>query len=538
MRYIIGFDLGTHQTKICILDAANPDNKFYEFMEFENTEREASPLLPSIVQINEDKTVSYGYVDLSLQMPGEGYESMKPRKPVLQDMPVEPKPPEYVEPACPERPALTWKDKVRALLHLKTSRDEWEQKCKNISEQAWKEWKDACEMNKIMYTSLCESVRKNNEDNLESYREELAKWIEEKGGKYVFRYFKQKAFTGIGKWDAEAFSAEEVTVWYIAYVLHLVKEKIGDDFVAQFGVPIGNYNSANDKRIRERAYCLYVAAYNLYAKYADVNAYRKASYEELRGNTHIAAYVPDAEKGIFDDLPEAYAGLFPLVDSGYINGGFNLLVDIGGGTTDMALFCVNYKERQPDVIEMKSIQKGLNYIFEKSSDGTLKDLRKMQERFRREPEAQVFTDSIEEYHEELKALSVGLSDRLWKAFNFYKKRDNLSKSSLRYALENQRVIYCGGGSVYEILHQQFPYFTDIKCINQQLLNINNLINVDHIPNNLYPILATSYGLASYQKKYGEDEVKCTPVEDVFRNIFSEDTDESRHYDYEYGITDT
>lgn len=34
MSYTIGFDLGTHQTKICIQDASNAAEKNYEFLEF------------------------------------------------------------------------------------------------------------------------------------------------------------------------------------------------------------------------------------------------------------------------------------------------------------------------------------------------------------------------------------------------------------------------------------------------------------------------------------------------------------------------
>lgn len=529
-RYYIGFDLGTHQTKICIMDALNSDDKFYEFMEFETPQKGSSPLFPSIVQINEDKTVSYGYVDPCLQMA----DGAKPQKPMLQEMPSKPRLPDFEEPNYPEEPAIKWMDKLRALLHFKTSHEVWEQECKTISDKARKEWREKCDMINSNYASQCDSIMNNNEEKLEHYRKELAKWDEEGDGEYVFRYFKQKAFSGKGIWESELFSAEEVTVWYIAYILLLIKGKIGDAFVVQFGVPIGNYNSDDDKQIKERAYCLYVAAYHLYKKYADVNAYREASYEELREGTQIATYLSVEEKEFFDDLPEAYAGLFPLTDCGYIKGSFNLLVDIGGGTTDMALFCLDSKKNQPNVIMMESIQKGLNYIFEKSSDGTLKSIRKMQEKFFNDSSSSIFTDSIEEYQKELDTLCRELSDRLWKEMN----RTKLPKSNLIQALKNQRVIYCGGGGVYEILHQDFPFYTDVKCISKELLKINNLINEDNIPDNLYPILATSYGLASFQKSYPGEEVKCSTIEEVFMNMFSDDTDKSHRYDFEYGMTDT
>ena len=63
----IGLDFGTHQTKICI--QKTPDEGHgepsYEFFSFDDPEGEKSYFLPSIVQINQDDTLSYGFVDRS-----------------------------------------------------------------------------------------------------------------------------------------------------------------------------------------------------------------------------------------------------------------------------------------------------------------------------------------------------------------------------------------------------------------------------------------------------------------------------------------
>ena len=63
----IGLDFGTHQTKICI--QKTPDEGHgepsYEFFSFEDLEGVKSYFLPSIVQINQDDTLSYGFVDRS-----------------------------------------------------------------------------------------------------------------------------------------------------------------------------------------------------------------------------------------------------------------------------------------------------------------------------------------------------------------------------------------------------------------------------------------------------------------------------------------
>ena len=58
----IGLDFGTHQTKICIEDATNSNQKTYEFFEFLDNSK-STFFLPSVLQINEDSTISYGTVD-------------------------------------------------------------------------------------------------------------------------------------------------------------------------------------------------------------------------------------------------------------------------------------------------------------------------------------------------------------------------------------------------------------------------------------------------------------------------------------------
>jgi prepilin-type processing-associated H-X9-DG protein len=68
MNYIVGLDFGTHQTKICIEDTTNVQ-PIYEFLEFTNSlNNTQSVILPSIVQINKDGRVSYGFVDTTKAM--------------------------------------------------------------------------------------------------------------------------------------------------------------------------------------------------------------------------------------------------------------------------------------------------------------------------------------------------------------------------------------------------------------------------------------------------------------------------------------
>ena len=60
----IGLDFGTHQTKICI--QRTPDEGHgvpeYEFFQFADKNGKEQYFLPSVVQINKDDTLSFGYV--------------------------------------------------------------------------------------------------------------------------------------------------------------------------------------------------------------------------------------------------------------------------------------------------------------------------------------------------------------------------------------------------------------------------------------------------------------------------------------------
>ena len=81
----IGLDFGTHQTKICVQHT--PDEGHgepnYEFFQFSDLQGNNTYFLPSVIQINDDDTLSYGYVDASRKKA----EPDAPQKesPVLED---------------------------------------------------------------------------------------------------------------------------------------------------------------------------------------------------------------------------------------------------------------------------------------------------------------------------------------------------------------------------------------------------------------------------------------------------------------------
>ena len=64
-RITVGLDFGTHQTKICIENKSDAKNPIYSFFAFDDMDGNKNVILPSIVQINKDNTLSYGFVDKS-----------------------------------------------------------------------------------------------------------------------------------------------------------------------------------------------------------------------------------------------------------------------------------------------------------------------------------------------------------------------------------------------------------------------------------------------------------------------------------------
>ena len=74
--------------------------------------------------------------------------------------------------------------------------------------------------------------------------------------------------------------------------------------------------------------------------------------------------VEEAEMYGFVIIPEAYAGLQSLTYSRRLSrGNMHLLVDIGGGTTDIAFFTID-ESLMPSIHTVASFHKGLNFVLE------------------------------------------------------------------------------------------------------------------------------------------------------------------------------
>ena len=83
MSVKIGLDFGTHFTKICVEDSKDKRNRSYSFHKFIDLEGNPSLVFPSVVQLNKDNTLSYGFVDTdNAAMVDELLDKDMPKKPV------------------------------------------------------------------------------------------------------------------------------------------------------------------------------------------------------------------------------------------------------------------------------------------------------------------------------------------------------------------------------------------------------------------------------------------------------------------------
>lgn len=538
MSYTIGFDLGTHQTKICIQDASNAAQKIYEFLEFVQPDGNTTVLFPSIVQINKDETISYGFVDESQCLQLQGVELKQPIL-NLQDMPPKPAMPAKRKAQYPKKPIEDpWKDSLLKLKGEKTSLDIWKDKCAQIDSDIEQKWNEKSKAILKEYEEECSKVKNKNKQAQKKYNFQLQNWQKSLMAKKTcrFRYFKLHAFTNTGTWTNTHFNSEEITVWYIAYLLILLREKLkNNDMSIQFGTPVSASGKDRDKIITEKAYSLYIAAYNLANEYPSMEDYLAATYKELRNKTKIEKVNESIiDQYIFDDIPEAFAGLIAVARKKKLGNGFHILADIGGGTTDMAMFYIDRESKLPDVISILSFTRGLNYIYEETQKYVKVPLEALQAEFFKNSASPLFYTAVSEYKNTFIAYGSSIQQELLKSFDNSREHHGKRRHELERALKDHQIVYCGGGSIYPSLHSPFGFFTDKRQIDKQLLDIRYLRNKKSIPNYLYTILAISYGLASYEKDY-KIGIKCTDVSEVFKKCLPKA--KLRDYHNEYGLLD-
>jgi len=549
MSFTVGLDFGTHQTKVCIENATNPAQKLYEFVVFKNKYGKNSVLLPSIVQINNDDTVSYGFVKEKKCKTVIAEETTKPVLKLLPEptleLPQEPTKENYPAKPKPEKKKvkLSWKEQLKQIKkgdsneeknNNKALVEEWEEKCRKIDvrfKKEHEEWQHSVEKIKWQHERKRENWEGKNFKLKFDFDRKLKEWQDKREDKLHFRYFKQATFSNSIKWNHQI-SADTISAWYLAYILFLLQKKLGEDFFVQMGIPSGinkNILSSQEKR----AYAVLIAAYKLVELYKTKKKFLKEKYTNLLELTEIDYKYSEDDLFFYglNVVPEAFAGLSSITQQKRIETGMNLLVDIGGGTTDVAFFTI--RKNQPDIHAVISFPKGLNFVFEdytkQNTNLSLADVHDMF--FIKKGDKTIFKSSISTYHNQLRSQVRKMVETIRKSFVQRKVFHNLPLSKLENALKNRPIVFCGGGSMYSSMRTRLTHFSDIKLIDKNLLNIPVIVN-RKIDDKLYTILATSFGLSIPY----ENEIKLTPIEEVFNHLDAPETDHWE-YKYEHGLTD-
>ena len=184
----------------------------------------------------------------------------------------------------------------------------------------------------------------------------------------------------------------------------------------------------------------------------------------------------------------------------------SLMVDIGGGTTDITFFTI--ENEKPKIYDYSSIPFGLNFIVETANPN-------LQDKFETslslyDIPSKSLAPAIKQYYTNLSVACYNLVNRLKRAF----ERTEHPVFKLINALKNRTVIYSGGGSTYDELRLPVDKFSDIMHINPKVWEGMTIDEIEkYLP--LCPIISTSLGLSISEQ---DDNVELSTVDEIFKHL--------------------
>ena len=462
----IGLDFGTHQTKICV--RRTPDEgrgePNYEFFKFTDLQGNKQYFLPSVIQINDDDTLSYGYVNSS-RMKAEPDEPIKQAVLLEEEFDVAEK-------------AGQLYDKYATIGNKP---------------------EDMYVLSEMLKIRL-QKVKARNARKSEEAEKEYDKLLHDyKDAKNVFRYFKQATFIG-GEWNrVTTISNRTLCVWYLAYVIFLLEEKFGTDFSINMGIPADEESFEAKKRlaveILATAYYLVEEVYQ-----NDLASFLNEKYEDLLAKTENQRYSHELkDEYVINIFPEAYASLTALTSRGKLPTGMSLTADIGGGTTDISFFTI--ENGLPMIYKYWSIPRGLNYVAARSGfdyadgDFTSKVQQEVIDKFNRKK------------HELVSNLVRDLAKKI-------QNETSIPVQNLRDALKDRILVYSGGGSTFNFLTKPIDTFTDIRIIDGSIWKEENIKDKAAVAQ-LSLLLTTAYGLSV---SVSDEDVKLKSYHSLFAHL--------------------
>ena len=486
-RITVGLDFGTHQTKVCIENKADVNNPEYSFFPFKDLEGNDNYILPSIVQINSDNTLSYGFVDEKRAKYGKKFiiggipkfpQKISVTTEDLEPMPTKPAILNSAPPTSGEQLALYKK----AQKLYDTQLNLWRNKNNSLKK------KHECAM----------------KDAEATYQAELKEWQNTSQVNYrmIYRYFKQDTFSDY-KWNC-SLSSSYLSIWYLCYIIFCLEEKYGQNFAIQMGIPTGSDRFVQKK---QRAVSILLTAYHLVEDVFnnDLERFLSTPVDELEKMTKLIPFSEEKkqEYGLLV-FPEAYAALKSLTAQNKIETGMNIMVDIGGGTTDITFFTI--ENSCPKIYDYSSISYGLNYIIEKANPH-LKDKFDIDLNLSI-IDSQELSSVISSYYQKLRGSCGDLVEKLFTSF----PKTGYPTFKLTDALKKRPIVYSGGGSTYDFLRKPIFPFTDVTQISPKIWQGMNIKEISKFID-VCPIVSTALGLAISEI---HDDVELATINDIFK----------------------
>ena len=341
------------------------------------------------------------------------------------------------------------------------------------------------------YAKRCREVEEHNEearrrmpDREKEYKAALQRWDEDRmrPKPVVMRHFKQALFSSGLVWRYE-WSPMLVSIWYLTYVFFDLDEKYGTDNLVCMGTSSGVKTWNTNKEIATQ---VMLTVYYLIEEvfHHDRKAFLRCTVDELVRLTTIVPYSDDAKRdNSIYVFPEAYANLNPMALRGKFGEGMNLVVDIGGGTTDISLFSAPYGQ-EVMIYDYISVPYGLNAIKELGLDRYAL------------------------------AVSQNINGIVQHVKN-HARHIGVPESEISRVLQKRPIVYTGGGSTRPELCCEYVGFTDIKHLRD---NIGDSILIEDKATvvRLMAILSTALGLAMC--KEDDREIKIQSIQKLFQNV--------------------
>lgn len=472
----VGLDFGTHQTKICVCripDEGHGQPEF-EFFKFRDLSGIDNYFIPSVVQINKDDSLSYGFVDPYEEKEGFPFPKLEIIDPVDSS---------HIDEEAEVLFAKYCMDAVSDEVGLRA-----------IKEMLYKKY----EKDRIIYDEKVAEAEMKYQKNIAIYNRE----------RNYFRYFKQATFAEY-PWEKKV-NPQYLCIWYLSYIIFMLEERFGDGFSINMGVPTDDKTYLQKRALGSQILMSAISLVeDVYEK--DINKFLNEKIDHLIENTVLVDFTEeDKEFYRINIFPEAYASLIGLTSRGKLAEGMSINADIGGGTTDISFFIV--KDSTPQIYRYWSIPRGLNYIAEMSGfDYSEKDFVE-----------KAHHDIIDKFNHKKEEIIHNLIIKLIEL----QRSSYIQKSNLLNALKDKVLVYNGGGSTFSELTTPIYLFTDVKIADKNLWEEESVKEKSKV-GKYFNLLTTAYGLSVC---HDDNEVVLCDFDSIFARFTNNEKYEREEID--------